>query len=126
MSDSIHSLRPLPARWRRYLPPAPALPRSLGLTGGGLLLALLSYWFRAELWPNHPAAADFSLTLVPIGLVALIWQLVGVLLGWLAGISGPWWLRLLGRVVVVGVKAGAALLLTLLLLASLLALAMLA
>lgn len=60
---------PMIAPWRKHLPLAPELPRSPWLTGGALLLALLSYGFRAELWPNHPTARGLSLGLLPIVLV---------------------------------------------------------
>ena len=116
----------MPARWRKHLPPAPELPHSLWLTGGSMLLALLSYGFRAELWPNHPAVGSWSLAVLPVGFPWIFWQLVSMLLRWLADITGPWWLLLLSRVAVATIKAGAVVLATLAALAGLFVLALLA
>ncbi|MET4074890.1 hypothetical protein ABIB44_002142 [Hymenobacter sp. UYCo722] len=111
--------------WCKYLPPAPALPRALWLTGGALLLALLSYGFRAELWPGHPAAGGWSLALLPLLVVVGLLQLLGALGCWPATIAGPGWLRLLVRVGVVIVQVHVALLIGAVLLGSLIALAIL-
>lgn len=111
--------------WRKYLPPAPELPRSLWLTGGALLLALLSYGFRAELWPGHPAAGGWSLALLPFLIVVGMLQLLHALYRWLEALAGPRWLRLLLRAAMAVVQVGLALLIVLVLLGSLIALAML-
>lgn len=111
---------------RKYLPPAPQLPRSLWLTGGALVLALLSYGFRAEIWPGHPAAGKFSLALLPILLIVGLLQLHNILHHWPAAVPGPGWLRLIIRVGVIMVQVGTALLLWLMLLAVLIILAILA
>ena len=108
------------------LPPARELPRSLWLTGGALLLALLSYGFRAELWPGHPAAGGWSLALLPLLVVAGMLQLLNALYRWLEDLAGPGWLRLLLRAGLAVVQVGLALLLVLGVLGSLIVLAMLA
>ncbi|GAB3723882.1 hypothetical protein GCM10027594_04880 [Hymenobacter agri] len=113
-------------RWREHLPPAPELPRSLWLTGGGTLLALLSYGFRAEVWPSYLAVGDWSLAVLPVGGLWISWQLVSTLLRWLAAITGPWWLLLLSRVLVAVIKTSAIVLATLVALAGLFVLALLA
>ena len=105
------------------LPPAPERPRSLWLTGGALLLALLSYGFRAELWPNHPAAGKCSLALLPFLVVAGMLQLLNALYRWLEALAGPGWLRLVLRAGMAVVQVGLALLIVLVLLGSLIALA---
>ncbi len=107
------------------LPPAPELPRSLWLTGGALLLALLSYGFRAELWPGHPAAGGWSLALLPLLVVAGILQLLHALSNWLEAFPGPGWLRLLLGAGMAVVQVGAALLLVSFLLVSLVAVSIL-
>lgn len=114
------------AHWRKHLPPAPELPGTLWLTGGALLLAVLSYGYRAELWPNHPAAGDWSLALLPVLVVAGMLQLLNALYHWLEALAGPGWLRLLLRAGMAVVQVGLALLIVLLLLGSLIALAILA
>lgn len=108
------------------LPPAPELPRSLWLTGGALLLALLSYEFRAELWPGHPAAGSWSLALLPLLIVAGMLQLLNALYHWLEVLAGPGWLRLLLRAGLAVVQVGLALLIVVVLLGSLIAMAVLA
>jgi hypothetical protein len=108
------------------LPPAPELPRSMWLTGGALLLALLSYGFRAELWPIHPAAGGWSLVLLPLLVVAVILQMLNVLHYWLEALFGPGWLRLLLRAGLAVAQVGLALLIGLVLLGSLIALPVLA
>ena len=108
------------------MPPAPELPRSLWLTGGALLLALLSYGFRAELWPGHPAAGGWSLALLPLPVVAGLLQLLNALCCWLEDLAGPGWLRLLLRAGMAMAQVGLSLLIALVLLGSLIALAMLA
>lgn len=113
-------------RWRKHLPPAPELPRSLWFTGGALLLALLSYGFRAELWPSHPAAGGWSLALLPFLVVVGMLQLLNALYRWLEALAGPGWLRLLFRAGMAVVQVGLALLIVLVLLGSLITLAILA
>jgi len=113
------------AHWRKHLPPAPQLPRSLWLMGSALLLALLSYWFRAELWPGHPAAGGWSLALLSLLVVACLLQLLNALRRWPATVPGPMWLHLIIRAGVVAVQACTVLLIWLVLLASLIALVLL-
>jgi hypothetical protein len=86
------------AHWRKRLPPAPVLTRALWCTAGALLLALGSYWFRAEVWPNHPAAGGWSLALLPVLVVAGMLQLMQALYCWLETVPGPNWLHLLLRI----------------------------
>ena len=114
------------AHWRKHLPPAPELPGTLWLTSGALLLALLSYGFRAELWPSHPAAGGWSLALLPFLVVAGMLQLLNALYRWLEALAGPGWLRLLLRAGMAVVQVGLALLIVLGLLGSLITLAILA
>ena len=114
------------AHWRKHLPPVPELPGTLWLTSGALLLALLSYGFRAELWPSHPAAGGWSLALLPFLVVAGMLQLLNALYRWLEALAGPGWLRLLLRAGMAVVQVGLALLIVLLLLVSLIALAIFA
>ena len=111
--------------WRKRLPPAPELPRSLWLTGGALLLALLSYGFQAELWPNHPHAGRWSLALLPFLLMVGLLQGLNVLRHWPAANSGPVWWRLVFRVGVAVVQVSVALLIALVLLGGLIVLSML-
>jgi hypothetical protein len=110
----------------KYLPPAPQLPRLLWLTGGALLLVLLSYGFRSEIWPGHPAAGKFSLVPLPVLLLVGLLQLHNILRQWPAAVPGPGWLRPVVRTGVILVQAGTALLLWLMLLAVLIVLAVLA
>ena len=117
---------PMIAHWRKHLPPASALPRSLGLTAVALLLALLSYGFRAEVWPHYPAAGGWSLVSLPFLVVGGLLQLLGAVQHWALAVTGPGWLRLVLQVGVAVVQVGTALLLWLLLLASILVLALLA
>ena len=114
------------AQWRKHPPPAPELPGTLWLTSGALLLALLSYGFRAELWPRHPAAGGWSVALLPFVVVAGMLQLLNALYRWLEALAGPGWLRLLLRAGMAVVQVGLALLIVLLLLVSLIALAIFA
>ena len=110
--------------WLKYLPPAPELPRSLWLTGSGLLLALLSYGFRAEVWPNHPTAGGWSLAMVPIVLVVGLLQLLHTLRRWMAAIATPGWLCLVLHAGMAVVQVATALLIVLVLLGSLIVLAL--
>ena len=114
------------AHWRKHLPPAPELPGTLWLTSGALLLALLSYGFRAERWPSHPAAGGWSLAMLPLLVVAGLLQLLNALYRWLEALAGPGWLRLLLRAGMAVVQVGLALLVVLVLLGSLIALAIFA
>lgn len=98
------------AHWRRLLPPAPALPRSLWGTAGALLLALGSYGFRAELWPGHPAAGAWSLALLPALAVVGLLQVLHAVHRWVAAVAGPAWLRLVLRAGLAVVQVGTALL----------------
>lgn len=111
--------------WRKFLSPAPELPRSLWLTGGALLLALLSFGLRAEIWPNHPAAGAWSLALLPFLLVAGMLQLLSTLKDWIAAVTGPGWLRLLLRAGMSLVQVGTAVLITAVLLGGLITMAVL-
>ena len=108
--------------WRKYLPPAPALPHSLWLTGSALLLALVSYGFQAELWPNHPNAGRWSLTLLSLLLMLGLLQVLNALRQWSAAIFGPVWWRLVFRVGVAVAQVGVALLIALVLLGGLIVL----
>jgi hypothetical protein len=117
---------PLPvARWRKSLPPAPELPRSLWLTGGVLLLALLSYGFRAEVWSNHPAIGEWSLALLPFSLIVGVLQLLSALQRWVTAVISPGWLRLLLRTGLLIVQLGTGLLILVVVIGSLIALAIL-
>lgn len=107
---------------RQIMPLMPALPRSLWLTSGTLLLALLSYGFWAELWPGHSAAGGWSLVLLPLLVVVGLLQLLNALRRWPATVPGPMWLRLMLCAGVVAVQACTALLIWRVLLASLIAL----
>ena len=116
---------PMIAPWHKYLPLASKLPRSLWLTGGALLLALLSYGFRAELWPNHPTAGGLSLGLLPIVLVVAPLQLPTTLYRWMAAIAAPGWLRLVFHAGMAVVQVAIAMLIVVVLLGSLITLALL-
>ncbi|WP_345050343.1 hypothetical protein [Hymenobacter glaciei] len=113
------------AHWRRYLPPAPTLPRSLWLTGSGLLLALLSYWFRAELWPNHPTAGKWSLAVLPCGMVIGVMQVMSTLQRWSAAVFSSTWLRWVIRAGATVAYVVAALVVVLILVVTLIVLALL-
>ena len=113
------------APWRKHLPLAPELPRSLWLTGGALSLALLSYGFRAELWPNHPTAGGLSLGLLPIVLVVGLLQLLNTLHRWMAAIVASGWLRLVFHAGMAVVQVAIAMLIVVVLLGSLITLALL-
>lgn len=91
-----------------------------------MLLALLSYGFRAEVWPNHPAAGNWSLALLPFLLVAGMLQLLSAMQRWIMAVTSPGWLRLLLRAGMAVVQVGTALLIMAVLLCSLIALAILA
>lgn len=116
---------PIVASWRQHLPPAPELPRSLWLTGGALLLAMLSYGFRAEVWPNYPAAGRWSLALLPLLLLAGLLQVLSCLQHWIAAVTRPGWLRPILRAGMLVVQVGTALLIVAVVAGGLLALALL-
>ena len=100
-------------RWRKPLPPMPALPPALWGTAGALPLVLVRNGFRAGLWSNHPAAGSWSLALLPVLVSAGLPQLLNALYNWLAVLAGPHWLRLALRAAMAVVQVGAALLLVL-------------
>lgn len=58
---------------------------------GFLLLALLRYGFRAEVWPHHPAVGGWSLGLLLVLVVGLL-QLLRALPRWLlpARVGSVW------------------------------------
>ena len=84
-----------------------------------MLLALLSYGFRAEIWPNHPAVGKCSLLVLPSAMVAGMLQVLSSLHRWIVAATSPGWWRLLLRAAVLLVQVGMALLIMVFLLASL-------
>ena len=55
---------------------------------GFLLLALLRYGFRAEVWPHHPAVGGWSLGLLLVLVVVGLLQLLRALPRWLLPARG--------------------------------------
>lgn len=90
----------------RLLPGWPVVPPRLWLTAGLWALAVVNLIFLEEVWPHTPSAKDF-LFLVLLGTVlAGCCQLVMVLHAWLVDYMGPWWAKVLLRIIVIPAIVG--------------------
>jgi hypothetical protein len=93
-------------RWSLPWPVVP--PRLLG-TAAASAVAVASLVFNQEIWPHHPQAVQWTLLALVVLVQAGGLQVMLVLWAWPAAVTGPGWLRLLLRAVVLAAIAGIAL-----------------
>ena len=88
------------------LPEWPPVPRRLWLTAGLGALALANLAFLDEIWPHTPGAQHVIIQIMLAAVLAGSCQLVSLLHGWVLNYAGPWWARLLFRMVVMPAVVG--------------------
>ena len=62
--------------------------------------------FLDEIWPHTPGAQHVIILIMLAAVLADSCQLVSLLYGWVLNYAGPWWARLLFRMVVMPAVVG--------------------
>lgn len=88
------------------LPGWPPVPPRLWLTAGLLALGVVKLVFLDEIWPHTPGAGPVMEWMMLAAVLAGCCQLVVLLHGWVVGYTGPWWAKLLFRLVVMPALIG--------------------
>ena len=84
----------------RWSLPWPVVPPRLWGTALTIAVAIASLVFNQEIWPHHPQARQWSWVVLAILLQAGAIQVILILWDWPRAFSGPSWMRLLLRSVV--------------------------
>jgi hypothetical protein len=94
----------------RWSLPWPVVPPRLWGTALASAVAITSLVFNQEIWPHHPQARQWSWVVLAILLQAGALQVILILWNWPRAFSGPSWMRLLLRAVVLAAVIGIAVL----------------
>ncbi|GAB3589118.1 hypothetical protein [Hymenobacter daeguensis] len=93
---------------QRWSLPCPVVPARLWGTAAAGTVAIASLVFDQEIWPHHPQARQWSWLALALLLQAGALQVIVVLWAWPTAFSGPGWMRLLLRAVVLAAIMGIA------------------